>query len=586
MSNESGVVIQQQQEKKKVKLSLGWKVIIMAEFPLIILAVGLTIYSAIILIEGMRQEATSGLSYLANSIRASYSEFAEGDYYLDEDGSLMKGELNVTERMDILDSFVAGTDADATIFFGDMRMTTTLISKDTGERIVGTEADPVIANKVLNQGDNYIGYQTKINGLNYYAYYEPLYNQDGSIVGMVFVGIPSNDINEFITTEITKIVITALFITIIVVLIMTTFCIKLGKALRKLESTLQTIGSGDLTVAFDEKLEKRTDEIGVIMYILRGLVSRLRTVIGDIKQSAMLIHSNGESLETTAVQTSTTSDEISSAVEDISKGAVSQAEDIERATGAVSEIGRIIENIVVKVDNLTGNSRIMGEAGDRATQIMEELRVSNDRTTSAVGRVSETVKQTDTSVQQIREAVAMITSIASQTSLLSLNASIEAARAGEAGRGFAVVAGEIQKLAEESNQSAQRIEDIIFKLLDDSQRALEVMGEVQENVDEQRRKMEETRERFLDVQKGIQSSSEDIGQVSAETKNCNEHRVQIVDLIQNLSAVSEENAASTQETTASMQELNATMNLLAQSSQELLKMADQLDEETAYFTVD
>ncbi len=95
-----------------------------------------------------------------------------------------------------------------------------------------------------------------------------------------------------------------------------------------------------------------------------------------------------------------------------------------------------------------------------------------------------------------------------------------------------------------------------------------------------------TRERFLDVQRGIRSSCEDIGQVSAETKNCNEHRVQIVDLIQNLSAVSEENAASTQETTASMQELNATRNLLAQSSQEPLKLADQLDEETAYFTVD
>ena len=566
-------------------LSIGLKMVMIAGIPLLILAVCITVYSGIILREGMRQEATTGLEQMANAVRASFSELVDGDYYLNENGQLMKGDMNIAENLEILDAMVAGTDADVTLFYGDVRMATTLVSVETGERIVGTKADPTIASKVMNQNTHHVGFATKINNMNYYSYYEPMYNPDGSVVGMVFVGIPSKEIDDYITSEIVKIVVVAVVVMIAAAVLIILFCLNIGKALKKTAGALETLGGGDLTVQIDAKLAARGDEIGTITNTMSILVDKLSNVVGNIKDSADQVHSNGEGLENTAAQTSSTADEIASAVEDISKGAVSQAEDIETVTGAVAEIGRVIENIVNKVDNLTKNAEQMKQSGDQASDIMEELCVSNDKTIGAIERVSENVKKTDTSVQQIQEAVTMITSIASQTSLLSLNASIEAARAGEAGRGFAVVASEIQKLAEESNQSAQKIEEIIHKLLDDSQRTLEVMNEVQEDVDVQQKKLEETRECFADVKVGIQSSREDIEQVAVETHNCNASRVQIVDLVQNLSAVSEENAASTQETTASMEELNATINLMAQASQELLKMADHLREEVEYFKI-
>ena len=355
--------------------------------------------------------------------------------------------------------------------------------------------------------------------------------------------------------------------------------------MRNLEEKIREIASGNLAVEVDAKMEKRADEVGMIMYIMRGLLNRLNGVMGAIKNSALSVHKYGENLEATASQTSSTSDEIAGAVEGISKGAVSQAEDIEQATAAVADMGKAIEDIVVKVENLTKTAEHIKEAGDAASSIMAELSTSNDKTTDAVKRVAQTVQQTDESVQQIREAVAVITSIASETSLLSLNASIEAARAGEAGRGFAVVASEIQKLAEESNQSAQRIEEIINKLLEDSRRTMDVMSEVNTTVDEQQKKLEETKEKFGNVSEGIDSSRADILQVTKGAKECDKHRTIVVDIIQNLSAVSEENAASAEETTASMQELNATINLLAQSAQELLKMSEDLNEETTYFTL-
>lgn len=559
--------------------------ILMSGIPLLVMAIVLTSFSASTLKKGMQQEAMDALQYLASGVRAAYNELVEGDFYLAEDGSLMKGDMNLSERTDILDAFVADEDAELTLFYGDVRKSTTLVDQTTGERIVGTTASAEVAQTVLNAGKDFESYDLTINGEHYYAYYEPLYNSDGSVVGMIFIGMPAAEINAFINKSVMGIAGSALAVTILAFVIVLVFGLRLGKAMRKTEETIEEVASGKLTVEIDKKLEKRSDEVGMIMHVLGGLVERLRNVVGDIKDSAAEVHKYGEGLEETAAQTSTTADEISGAVEGISKGAISQAEDIEQATVAVDTMGKAIEGIVAKVEHLAQTAEEMSKAGDEAARNMDELSASNDKTMDAVRRVTETVQQTDASVQQIREAVAMITSIASETSLLSLNASIEAARAGEAGRGFAVVASEIQKLAEESNQSAYRIEEIINNLLADSQRTMEVMGEVNETVDEQQKKLLETKEKFDNVSAGIVTSRENIEQVNTEAQDCDAQRVSVVDIIQNLSAISEENAAAGEETTASMQELNATINMLAQSSQELLKMAEDLNKETEYFTV-
>ena len=121
--------------------------------------------------------------------------------------------------------------------------------------------------------------------------------------------------------------------------------------------------------------------------------------------------------------------EISRAVEDMSQGSVSQAEDVENATVQVSEMGTSIEQIVDEINTLHNNSEKMGKAKDDSEKIVSELAASSDQTFDAVKRIEKQVKLTDESVTQIQQAVALITSIAEETNLLSLNASIEAARA-------------------------------------------------------------------------------------------------------------------------------------------------------------
>ena len=225
----------------------------------------------------------------------------------------------------------------------------------------------------------------------------------------------------------------------------------------------------------------------------------------------------------------------------------------------------------------------MKTAGDQSTNIINDLSRSNDKTMEAIARIGKQVNATNESANKISEAIEIITNIAEETNLLSLNASIEAARAGEQGRGFAVVANQIQKLAEQSNESAQIIAEIIKELLQDSEHTVTVMNEVQEIVNEQQAKLKQTKDQFNDVSHGIDSSRNETNGIKGQTTLCDSARGKVVDVITNLSAISEENAASTQQTTASMQELNATINLLAEEAAGLTKLSVELDEQIQFF---
>lgn len=568
--------------KEEKILSIKWTLLGMSIIPLVIVCAFITVISTNTIKSGMISKAMGGLKTTIIAVEAGLNAINEEAFYLDENNNLWKGDCNLTENEDLIDSFTDGVDTDVTLFWGNTRRATSLLDSTTGERILGTTISDDVANEVLNGGE-YSSSNVSVNGENYYAYYRPLKNPDGQIVGMIFAGEPSASVDSRLQLSVFMVVLIAIIGTLAAAIVCFILARKIAKAIIQTGEAVQSLTKGDLKVEVSPAIQKRKDELGVMGRGVENLIKELRTTIGSIQEAAEQVLQSGDSLETTAEQTSQTADDISLAVEEISKGAVSQAQDVENVTQEIAQMGELIELIVKNIGGLRDAASKIRVAGEESSAIMKELSISNDMTEEAVQKVAKNVEATDVSVTQITEAVNLITEIASQTNLISLNASIEAARAGEAGRGFAVVATEIKHLSEESSNSADRIIEIVNKLSEDSRNSMEVMKEVKTKLGEQKEKLNETRQKFEAVNAGIIKSGEDTEEIHEEAMSCDTARQRMVDVVQNLSAISEENAASAEETTASMEELNATMNLLAESAKQLKELAVHLKENTSFF---
>lgn len=568
--------------KQQKKLGIMAQLLMLCMIPMVIMVACITVYAISTMRSMVHDTTMEGLQNLCQSVFAAYDALDTGAYRMEGD-MLFKGDYNVSENVDIIDSFVEGSNADVTIFYGDTRRATSLRDKDTGERILGTKASDAVIKTVLNEKKTYETDSVTINGETYYAFYMPALDASGNCVGMVFAGQPATEANAKINQSSMMILGIAVLILIVALLVCAKIASAIARVVVQTEGLLSSLAEGDLNLTVNERILKRTDEIGKMGHAVQRLLEELQNIIGDIKKNTATLKKQGDDLESMASQTSATADEISSAVEDVSKGAVSMAEDIENATGQVARMGAIIEKIVSSVSELNDLSDQMHVADVESAEIINELSESNDRTTGAIKKIEESVRTTNESVTRIQEAVNLIASIASETSLLALNASIEAARAGEAGRGFAVVATQISKLSEDSAQSTKTIEDIIHQLTVDSEASVQIMKEVNEIIGEQQQKLIQTKEKFGDVSNGIENSRKESNMISDQAQDCDSERSRIVDVIQNLSAVSEENAASTEQTNASMEELNATINLLAEAAGELKEMSLKLEEDVAFF---
>lgn len=565
----------------KKGLSMGARLLVMATLSATIISVVLMVFANYSLSDGLHTEALDGLEMLAHAVKGGY-ENLDGDYYLDENNNLWKGDVNLSENVTMIDNYVAGSDADVTIFIGKTRRVTSLIDAATGQRIIGTDAADEVWNTVMS-GKTYQATGLVINNLSYVACYIPLEDSEGQVIGMVFAGAPSSGIESFIDQKVRHFIILSVAMLIFSVTINIFVARELTTHIVKARDMVLQLADGNLNTMIEEKMLYRGDELGDMGRALDGLLKRLRSIVGDLHQSAEELSQTGSKLDSMAAQSSNATDEISRAVEEISRGAVSQAEEIESASGQISTMGEVIEDIVNNVRNLTEAAESMSSAGNASTETMRNLSASNDRTSQAISNIGEQIRLTDESIKKISAATELITSIASQTNLLSLNASIESARAGEAGRGFAVVAAEIQKLAVQSNSAAAEIQQIIGNLIAESQKTMSEMKETEALMKEQQEKLDDTKEKFQEVSAGIDVSRGETEQIRVCTDSCDTARASVMDVVSNLSAISEENAASAEETTASMQELNATINMLAGEAARLKEISVQLNEEMKFF---
>jgi methyl-accepting chemotaxis protein len=332
-----------------------------------------------------------------------------------------------------------------------------------------------------------------------------------------------------------------------------------------------------------KKLNTRKDETGNMSRALSSLHDQLVGVVSDLRHQSELLFDASDSLNNNANETATTIEQVEKAVSDISDGATTQADETQKATENIILMGNMIEETAEEFQKLRDNATEMQLSGDKATETLSELEQINKKAKEAIDVIYQQTNTTNESALKIREATTLITSIAEETNLLSLNASIEAARAGEQGRGFAVVASQIQKLAEQSNESAKQIENIIDLLITDSEKAVRTMVEVQEIMTAQSENVVKTDEIFTQVKKGINNSIDSVNVVAEKTKVLNEARVNVVDTVQNLTAIAQENAASTEETSASVTEVSSIVYNISENATNMKNVADELEQNMNIF---
>ena len=384
-----------------------------------------------------------------------------------------------------------------------------------------------------------------------------------------------------ITMLCSKLGLAALVVFAIVALVMSWIIIR---PIQKLNSIIMEIAA--LNFQENEVLKKlghRKDETGTMGAAIEHLRIQLSEVIGGIIESGRSIQNASGEVDNKVQAITSTIEQVNNAVQEVAYGAGSQADETQKATDNVVLMGDMIAESAEEMGLLGEHSRQMLEASNEAARTLEVLAQINENASQAINIIYEQTNTTNESAMKIREAIELITSIAEETNLLSLNATIEAARAGEQGRGFAVVAGQIQKLAEQSNESAKQIEEVINELIMDSQKAVQTMDEVKEVMGEQNKNVGQTRECFAQVQEGIGKTMDSINVIADKMNQIDEARGNVVDVVSNLTAIAEENAASTEETSASVAEVGGHMAAISQNSGELKGIADSLKAEVEAF---
>lgn len=498
-------------------------------------------------------------------------------YSIIKETAMMSAENTKMETVnEMLADFKTENESDITIFAYDTRVFSTV------SNAIGTKMDSTIW-KALQNGESYFSKKANVNGIKYYAYYEPIM-EDGECVGAIFAGQPASNVDNTIVQAMINVMVIAVISGCVIVTVAMKVARRMALKLKRFEILIKTLASNDLSVDFP-KYDTLRDEIDEISNEAVDFTLQLRNIISNIVGTSQKLNAVSDELSEGMNVAFNSSEEISVAVQNIASGVENQSNDTQNITQKIEQIGNQIDTIRDSMEFLSDTSTRMLQVKDNTLSSVEQAENENEIIRADIEEMNKQIDATSKSMKEIGNFVDIIKDIADQTNLLSLNASIESAHAGEHGKGFAVVAEEIRKLAEQSAKSAIEIEKTIELLNENYSHIIQKMGETTKNVGVQSEQIVQTRSAFGLLDSDIKDTVGQIQDVVKATVSLEEMKNKIVDSVCSLSAVCEENSASTQETTASMQELNAVISQATSNSNEVKERAQALMNDVSVFKV-
>lgn len=378
-------------------------------------------------------------------------------------------------------------------------------------------------------------------------------------------------------------VIASIIVTIFIILIVFFYSRRITIRLNNLRTEVSAVGSLDLTRA--DFHATRNDEIGDMAEAIIGMKRALRGIVGKLKSSADTLAASSEELTANSEQSAQAANQIASSITKVANGANDQL-------AAANETSAVVEQMSAGIQQVAANTNHVAEQSAQATEKANEGGKAIEKAVSQMAQVEDTVNKSAKVVaklgersKEIGQIVDTISGIASQTNLLALNAAIEAARAGEQGRGFAVVAEEVRKLAEQSQEAAKKIAELIAEIQGDTDEAVVAMNDGTREVKDGAEVVNAAGMAFREIVGMVSQVSDQMRENSAAIQQMAGESQQIVGSAKKIDSLSKTSVGEAQNVSASTEEQLASMEEIASASEELSKMAQQLQTEVAKFRV-
>ncbi|BBF44919.1 methyl-accepting chemotaxis protein [Lachnospiraceae bacterium KM106-2] len=398
------------------------------------------------------------------------------------------------------------------------------------------------------------------------------------------IEVPYNDF----TALLSKLRADAIIITIVVFLINILVTIwlstRIANRILKLAKVVGAIAEGDFTTEIDADLLQDRTEIGTIAMSIVHMEQSLSGIIMRIKQTASEINNHSTNLSAFSQELSASTSTINMTIDEMTTGNVEQANKLSDITNQINDFEITVQNVGSCINTVAENTTAIRKHVNASTDITEKMNDSSNQFADNFVGFSKSVSDLDNDMTTVAAINSMINEIASQTNLLALNAAIEAARAGEAGQGFAVVAEEIRNLAEQSRESAVKIDNIVNQSATRTKAIVAMTEELSEAVDTQKKSINTVNEALGDILEATRQVEPQLDKTDEAFLQLITNSNAISKNIEDISAISEETAASSEEINASTQELNSGSGDLAESAQTLATFSNSIVEELDQFT--